>query len=131
MTNLAQQMASTAASAQDVLKKQARLEAEKKRAQQEQWHLDGIAYADKKFPSILTEIKDLSKKGVRKHRISIQSMDDEYSLSSFQEGYNQRLKELLTENGFKFEPYQFDQEPVGSDPISWNTLYYYGLDISW
>jgi hypothetical protein len=131
MTSLAQQMAATAESAQDVAKELARLEAEKQKAQAQQWFDMGVKQADTEFPDIVAKIKELSQKGVRKHSVSIQSMDDEYSLGEYQLGRDKRLKELLTENGFKYTTYRFDQEPVGSDPISWNTLYYYGLDITW
>jgi hypothetical protein len=131
MTSLAQQMASTAESAQDVLKEQARLEAEKQKAKAQEWYEAGIKQADTEFPEIIATIKDLSQKGKRQHSISIQSMDDSYGLGEYQSGRDKRLKELLTENGFKYTTYEFEQEPVGSDPISWNTLYYYGLDISW
>lgn len=124
-------MAQNAQSAQELARAQAQLEAERQKAKDQEWYQAGIASADAEFPEIIATIKDLSLKGKRTHSISIQSMDDTYSLGEYQSGRDKRLKELLTENGFKYTTYEFDQEPVGSDPISWHTLYYYGLDISW
>jgi hypothetical protein len=131
MATVAQQMASTAKSAQEALQDQARLEAEKKAADQKKWFKQGVAEANKEFPAILEEIKALSQRGLRKHDISIQSMSTTYSLSPYKSGYDEQIKKLLTENGFEYTTYSFDQEPVGSDPISWDTLYYYGLNVSW
>jgi hypothetical protein len=131
MTNLAQQMTATALAAQEEAKEAACLEAEKKKIERESWFTQGCNNANSEFPEILNTIKECASKGYRKHSISIQSMDDSYSLSDYQLGRDKRLKELLTENGFKYTTYSFDMEPCGSDPISFDTLYYYGIEVTW
>jgi DNA-binding protein H-NS len=131
MTNLAQLMAETALTAQEDAKEKARQEAERRKAAEEQWYQDGIKAANTDFPKILEEIKEHSLKGRRNHYISIQSMASSYSLNPMDRGYKVRMVELLTENGFKFSETSSSEEPSGSDPISWHTLYYHGLEVSW
>jgi hypothetical protein len=128
MTNLAQQMAEVAAEAQ-------RTEAEKKieqeRSEVQKARDRGIESAVKSFNSHLENIKKTAEKGKREIRFGVQSWSRSYELTTEERAYADKLSELMIAEGFKVTTYSDCDEPVGSDPVCWHTVYHYGLIVSW
>jgi hypothetical protein len=128
MTSLAQQMANVAVEAQrsqeDLKLEQERIYAQKERER-------GAESAEKSFSGYLENIKLLAEQGKRQIKLGVQSWSRTPDLTLYQQAYAEKLSELMIAEGFKVTTYSDCDEPVGSDPVCWHTVYHYGLIVSW
>lgn len=120
-----------AAVADEANRTQEELKLQRERAEIQSERERGISRAESSFNSHLEHIKKAAIQGKREIKFGVQSWSRSYELTVQERAYADRLSELMMAEGFKVTTYSDCDEPVGSDPVCFHTVYHYGLVVSW
>ena len=129
--NFAEQVRQAIAIAQEATEKKRLEELEIKKQEHNKENIKGIEIACKDFKEIKAKILEDAKSGKTFYLISIYEWNDSYSCTPYEIGYVDTMKGLLLQDGFKVEDRYSKNEPCGSDPLFYNTVYSYYLMVTW